>query len=843
LKLLTPRRTLGQDLKSLRVRDRSRKLDIGLMALSQGAILATLLMVRGLSLTAAGFHVNEDLGGGGPHPAGDVVKGPRSAAGVDGGHPRALAGHDDDEHFKLADSFGGVAGFYHGVASGEPLLSAVVIWTRYTPMLASDEIEVVWRMAPIPDGATAADMADLLHSDNTELVSGMVTTTSSEDWTVKVDVQGLTPGTEYVYGFAVNEAGAAVSPVGMTRTAPTDGEADSMRYATFAHTNFQRGYFHAYDVGSTVEDLDFWIHVSEYFDEYRHGYWTNVRGVDFQIEPNYSCVTVQDYRLRLAFYRMDEALQNLHRAAPVFALWSRVFDGSQSSSPTAFEDWLVRAEASAHAWYQWMPVRDMPNVSALVLSETPPRVYEWGNLGTIVLADSHYNVPFPGRYLWAFPEVGHGYGWALYLGNWTAYMDLLTTNTDPLTWLEEPLLSQFEEAAAVANAALFHNDSMSRNDTWSQHSSHIPLDGIREALSASKAAGKPWQILVTSSQLYPWTGPNFEYIPTLLGSSAFRSYLTQVYTSTIPLPGDIGGNAGNLVRRLTASALFKVINPGYPMNYNDFLAEKIELVNTLKEHTNNAVHVGFHAGDAFGSVIYEGIGFEPTTPVAVELTVGRVSEPGETGDLMPLLQPLAQFGADPWMVLDATLHQPNPGIKYVNGKDAGFVVATVYADKLISDFIHINDDYTASSASDAYLSMSYEEARNHTGTLAAPYYCGGSFETAAGEPGSMVSQASCHVSFAATRPLAWSEVVNPMITTAATTGATTIATTTVTIASSSTTSVTESEEMSTTTVDDMMNTTTVSVDDVSSAVRGAFVPFLLTAVAVLTTIAPSSCSA
>lgn len=33
----------------------------------------------------------------------------------------------------LCDFFGGEAGFFHSVASGDPLPEAVIIWTRYTP--------------------------------------------------------------------------------------------------------------------------------------------------------------------------------------------------------------------------------------------------------------------------------------------------------------------------------------------------------------------------------------------------------------------------------------------------------------------------------------------------------------------------------------------------------------------------------------------------------------------------------------------------------------------------------------------------------------------------------------
>ena len=53
----------------------------------------------------------------------------------------------------MADTFGGAAGFYHSVASGDPLSNAVILWMRYTP------VSVAWR------GQTA-EAIDLLNAVN-----------------------------------------------------------------------------------------------------------------------------------------------------------------------------------------------------------------------------------------------------------------------------------------------------------------------------------------------------------------------------------------------------------------------------------------------------------------------------------------------------------------------------------------------------------------------------------------------------------------------------------------------------------------------------------------------------
>ena len=93
--------------------------------------------------------------------------------------------------------------FYHGVASGDPLTNAVVIWTRIT-LNSSDEVDVNWRMA-----------TDTLFTNI--VANGTVTTDSSSDWTIKVDVTGLDSDTWYYYDF---EHDGTRSLIGRTRTAP-----------------------------------------------------------------------------------------------------------------------------------------------------------------------------------------------------------------------------------------------------------------------------------------------------------------------------------------------------------------------------------------------------------------------------------------------------------------------------------------------------------------------------------------------------------------------------------------------------------------------------------------------
>ena len=161
----------------------------------------------------------------------------------------------------LAASFGGTAGFYHGVASGDPLPDAVIVWTRYTPVQATDKIDIELRMAKVGTSNNPAKYLD--PAMNPALKRARITVTAANDWIAKIDVTGLEPLTNYVFAFT---DGVTTSLVGQAKTAPkANGLVASLTYAVFSCSHFANGYFHAYDIGSTIQDLDFWIHLGDYY--------------------------------------------------------------------------------------------------------------------------------------------------------------------------------------------------------------------------------------------------------------------------------------------------------------------------------------------------------------------------------------------------------------------------------------------------------------------------------------------------------------------------------------------------------------------------------------------------
>ena len=102
--------------------------------------------------------------------------------------------------------------FYHGVASGDPLPNQVIIWTRVSPDSSLEEALVSWFVA------TDTAMENIV-------VSGDTLTNALRDFTVKVDVGGLSSNTVYYYMF---RSQGRNSLVGRTRTAPEN--ADHLRF-------------------------------------------------------------------------------------------------------------------------------------------------------------------------------------------------------------------------------------------------------------------------------------------------------------------------------------------------------------------------------------------------------------------------------------------------------------------------------------------------------------------------------------------------------------------------------------------------------------------------------------
>jgi alkaline phosphatase D len=269
--------------------------------------------------------------------------------------------------------------FLHGVASGDPLPDGILLWTRVTPAPeaipgsgAGPDTEVEWVVAE--DRAFTVVVA-----------KGSVTASAASDHTVKADVRGLAPATDYFFRFS---AGGTDSPVGRTRTAPApDAAVTGLRFGVVSCANWEAGHFAPYRHLAARGDLDAWLHLGDYIYEYATGAYAARDTVVRPHAPAHEILTLADYRIRHGRYKTDPDLQALHATAPVVAIWDdhefadNAWPGGAANHTEGAEgSWAARQAAAKQAYFEWMPVRP-------ALAGTTYRRLRFGRLADLSLLD------------------------------------------------------------------------------------------------------------------------------------------------------------------------------------------------------------------------------------------------------------------------------------------------------------------------------------------------------------------------------------------------------------------------------------------------------------------------
>ena len=245
--------------------------------------------------------------------------------------------------------------FNHGVASGDPLSDRVILWTRVTPE---------------KPGPVAVNLEISSNEDFTSVVfSKTLRTNSLSDYTIKYDFSIkniLNSGDTFFYRF--NSQGS-MSDVGKTKTLAT--EINKIKLGVFSCSNFPAGFFNAYQAAAEKSELDLWLHLGDYLYEYPMGGYgtTNAERLGRVPSPSHEMITLSDYRMRHAQYKLDEGSKALHKNAPLVAVWddhefandtwkkgakNHSIDGSEG-------DFFSRRAAAIRAYHEWMPIREQQN--------------------------------------------------------------------------------------------------------------------------------------------------------------------------------------------------------------------------------------------------------------------------------------------------------------------------------------------------------------------------------------------------------------------------------------------------------------------------------------------------
>jgi alkaline phosphatase D len=271
-----------------------------------------------------------------------------------------------------------LAVFGHGVASGDPDASSVVIWTRITTL--APEADVTWSVYDDPELESL-------------VATGAAKATDETDYTLKVVVDALQPGQTYYYRF---EAEGARSRVGRTQTLPV-GAVDQLGIALVSCSNYPFGFFNGYDAIARDPEIDFVLHTGDYIYEYGgpDGWGEETASVIGRPhDPPHEIITLADYRRRHAQYKSDSGSREMHAAHPLICCWddhesanNPWTDGAQNHQPETEGSWAERRAASVQAYYEWMPIREpMPGRTRVQFW----RSYVFGDLATLITLETRH---------------------------------------------------------------------------------------------------------------------------------------------------------------------------------------------------------------------------------------------------------------------------------------------------------------------------------------------------------------------------------------------------------------------------------------------------------------------
>lgn len=525
--------------------------------------------------------------------------------------------------------------FTHGVASGDPTHTAVVIWTRAQP--ASDgPVSVTWEIAEE-------------ESFGVIVARGSASTSPSRGYTVKVDVTGLAPGRIYFYRF---HADGAVSPTGRTRTFPDKGT-QPLKLAVMCCASIGSGFFNAYRHVADRDDIDAVLQIGDYIYEYATWEMTpeeQAMGMR-RAEPWHEIVTVADYRLRYGSHRSDPDLQEIHRRHPMIPVWddheianNAYATGAENHNPSE-GPWAERRAAAVQAYFEWMPVRPIePDAKGRLF-----RSFDVGDVASIIMIDTRLygREKVPGlesefmRYLSLDPESG---GWPI-----------------PFDATQDPPAAKRELAAEVQGDPERLPPGYVFIPDFNRFTAEV-LDGERtimgpeqeawltETLKASKARGMPWQIL---------------------GQQTIVASMTLVdRTPYLQNPRDNArfSQGPSLPNQARPFAL-DTFGGGY-------LRARKRLINDLRENANNTIILSGDLHNAWGFKHFDEDG---STMRAFEVTTASTTQPGMESFL----------GTQPVPYAKAMMER-NPHLIYAELGSRGYAVLDISPDAVTVEWTFVN---------------------------------------------------------------------------------------------------------------------------------------------------------
>ncbi len=261
--------------------------------------------------------------------------------------------------------------FVEGVASFDPIDTAIIIWTRFSGK--EEGATIKWQVAN-----------DITFNDVVR--SGEHTVSKDFDYTLNIDVQDLPSNSKFYYRF-FEETTESISVVGETITLPSESDSiNKMTLAVASCSNFAAGFFNVYDaIASSSADVV--VHLGDYIYEYEKGGFgtngntgVNTAALGREHKPDREIISLEDYRARYKQYRSDKALQLVHQKKPFIAVWddhevtNDAYKNGAENHQANEGDFEARKKRAIQVYSEYIPVR----------TSNPSEIYRSFNFGSLL---------------------------------------------------------------------------------------------------------------------------------------------------------------------------------------------------------------------------------------------------------------------------------------------------------------------------------------------------------------------------------------------------------------------------------------------------------------------------
>jgi alkaline phosphatase D len=241
--------------------------------------------------------------------------------------------------------------FEYGVASFDPTADQIILWTRVTPGTSTPKVTLTYQIA--------TDMAF-----KTILKTESIDALASDDFTVSVDIRGLSSNTSYYYKFFITNT-AVTSPVGQTKTLPRGVEMNEIKLAVCSCSSYPSGLFNVYGA-MALSDADVIVHLGDYIYEYgANQFGTNATTVALGRvpSPTNALLTLADYRTRYKQHKSDPHLQLAHQKKPFICVWDdhevadNAYENGAANHHANEGSYAVRKANAIKAYHEYIGIR------------------------------------------------------------------------------------------------------------------------------------------------------------------------------------------------------------------------------------------------------------------------------------------------------------------------------------------------------------------------------------------------------------------------------------------------------------------------------------------------------